>query len=679
MEAVVSSFVAVTMFFFGPLEIVLSEPAEFWFSVADIFGLVFGCTIICFMILMSILFVASQFGERAVRAVSSIIAAFGFGLYIQGNWTFVSYGSMDGTAIDWGNYTEWAIIDTLIWIGIFTVIIWMFNFKVKFNNLYSLIMLGIIGIEGITLGTLYVSTIGAEPKADYSFVGGGEFQLSSNNKNIIVILADGFDGIDFLPILEEEPGFRSYFDGFTFYEDTCGTSLYSEESGVTLLTGNQMEVGYTFNENIRRAYTNSNLYDVLKENNYEIYLYLQDEKMVSPEIARKVINYSGTGAGIDSISNAFNKIYQMVAFRYVPHVLKKYFWYSSMELLALKGGKKTLYYNYDVYDYIQKQGIITEENDKNIYQFYWIQGPHEPANTDRYCKRVEKVIEMKTDEYADSQFEQAIGVVRMYTELIEELKKAGVYDNTTIIFTADHGWDVRPNPMLLIKPFDSHGELVISEAPVSMIEDYLPTLEYFISENKVSEGTIYELSENQERERVLYIYDTDDGIYNSRKEIYYSEGAFTGRIILDKELSPNDIGSHAISGFSSSEGSRIWTGAMENEIEIKVSEEIENLQMDLDYMTYNGIQPVEIYVNNNLVARYVAYGAETKSIIIPNEYVKDKKINIRFTVPYATMPTEVDAESTDSRMLALSFYGMTFSSTDREFDIKAQVEDMFME
>ena len=151
------------------------------------------------------------------------------------------------------------------------------------------------------------------------------------------------------------------------------------------------------------------------------------------------------------------------------------------------------YYNYDVYDLIQNQGVKAEKTDQNIYQFYWIQGPHEPANTDRYCRKVDRVIAMEDETYANSQFEQTIGVVRMYTALICALKEADVYDNTTIIFTADHGWDIRPNPCLLVKPANSHGELIVSDVPVSMIEDYLPTLEYFITGEKDFGDTIYEL------------------------------------------------------------------------------------------------------------------------------------------------------------------------------------------
>ena len=104
-------------------------------------------------------------------------------------------------------------------------------------------MLGIVTIEALTLIVLGISSINSSPKVQFTLTGGEEFQLSSNKNNILVIVADGFDGSDFLPVLKEEPDFKQYFDGFTFYENTCGTSLYSEESGITLLTGNQFEVG----------------------------------------------------------------------------------------------------------------------------------------------------------------------------------------------------------------------------------------------------------------------------------------------------------------------------------------------------------------------------------------------------------------------------------------------------
>ena len=667
-EIACSLLVSFTFFFFGPLEVFLSSPSEFWFSISDVIGLVLISTFLCFIALLGIQYICSLFGNRVLKMCSSVIAAFGFAFYIQGNWTFIDYGKMDGTPINWSLYSQWAKANTLIWALIVALIILFFNIKVHFQVISTYIMLGIVGLELLTLGILYVSSIGTMPTKSYTMEGGHEFELSSDKNNIIVICADGFDGSAFLPVLEEEPDLKQHFDGFTFYEDTCGTSFYSEESAITLLTGNQLEVGLSFEENVKKAYLNTNLYDVLEQYNYDTYLYLISKKMFSPVVADQVVNYSSAKEKINN-SDTFKEIYKMVAFRYMPHIIKKYFWYSSTDFLKLKGDKSSLYYNYDIYDLIQEQGVIAKETERNIYQFYWIHGSHEPANNDRYCHKVDKVILLDDKAYPTSQFEQTIGVVRMYTELICALKEAGIYDNTTIIFTADHGWNIRPNPCLLIKPANSRGELVVSDVPVSMIEDYLPTLEYFISGKKEFGDTIYELRSGMDRERIFYKYSintTDfDRTYDSRTDQYYQAGVFSADIKLGKELLPDEIEFFAESGFSVSEYTHIWTEGSEAILNFDVNEELERYKLNLNYGTYNGLQPVKIYANNVFVTEFEANGQEEKSIIVPGECVKDGKLRLQFQFTNAVSPAEVDPNNKDSRKLALAFYSLSLSDTSK--------------
>lgn len=75
-----------------------------------------------------------------------------------------------------------------------------------------------------------IGSAGKVSSQNFTLTGEGQFEFSSNKNNIIVLLADGFDESDFLPVLDEEPSFREYFYGFTFYQDTCGISLFSDES-----------------------------------------------------------------------------------------------------------------------------------------------------------------------------------------------------------------------------------------------------------------------------------------------------------------------------------------------------------------------------------------------------------------------------------------------------------------
>lgn len=589
---------------------------------------------------------------------------------------FVDYGEMSGTPIDWSTYSKWAIINTIIWILVLAIIVFLINFKARYLTICTYIMLGIVGVEAITLGVLGISSMKTKPETGFTLEGGHEFQLSSNKNNIIVILADGFDAQDFLPVLEEEPSFQEYFDGFTFYEDTCGTSLYSEESGITLLTGNQLDAGLTFQENINQAYANTDLYNVLEQNHYDTYLYIRNKKMVSPEIGKQIANFSPRRENF-SAKAAFQKIYKIVSFRYMPHIIKKHFWYSHADFWEIRGDKSSLFFNYDMYDLIRNQGVIAEETDHNIYQFFWIQGPHEPVNTDRYCKKADQIIGMGEETYADSQFEQTIGVVRMYVELIMALKQAGIYDNTTVIFTADHGWDIRPNPCLLVKPANAHGELEVSDLPVSMIEDYLPTLEYFITGEKGFGDTIYELKSGMNRERIYYEYAfnvTDfDRTYDSRIERVCNAGAFLKNIKLGKKLLPDELLVHNKLGFSESEHTHIWTEGSEAVLEFEIEEEFNDLRLDLNYGTYNGIQPVKLYVNNILVEEFEANGQEEKSILIPGEYVKDGNLNLQFRFTNEISPAEVDSNNEDKRKLALAFYSLVLSDTSLQYEVENYV------
>lgn len=670
LEIASSLLLSFTFFFFGPLEIMLTNPWEFWFfSAADVTGLFFACTFVCFMLTLGIQYLASFAGNKILKLCSSAFAALGFCFYIQGNWTFTDYGTMDGTPINWGAYSQWAVKDTILWMLILLIIILSINYRERYLTFCTYIMLGVVGTEALTLGILFVSSIGTRPDMNFTLEGGHEFQLSSNRNNIIVIVADGFDGRNFLPVLEEEPSFRQYFDGFTFYEDTCGTSLYSEESGITLLTGNQLEVGPTFCENIDTAYKNTNLYDILEQNQYDTRLYIRDKKMVSSEIGGQVANFSPKSETLDK-TTAFQKLYKMVAFRYMPHIVKKYFWYTYVDFLDIQGDKSSLYFNYDMYDLIQKQGVIAEETEHNIYQFYWIQGPHDPENTDRYCHKLDQPVRWTDNTYIDNRFEQTIGIVRMYTELLSALKEAGTYDNTTVIFTADHGWDVRPNPCLLIKPANAHGELAVSDVPVSMIDDYLPTLKYFITGNKDSGDTIYELTSGMARSRKFYEYSIkQNGVnrtYDARTEKFYMAGAFSNNIELGTVLLPDDLILHNERGFEYSNHTHISTIGNEVILDFKINESFSDLRLDLNYQTFNGPQTVQLYANDIPVTEFDANGIEERSVMIPGETMNNENLKLRFYFPDAISPAELDPDSRNIRKLALDFYSMRLSDAGAE-------------
>ena len=110
-NSAVALLCAITFFFFGPLEIILSSPSEFWFSATDILPIVIVATIVCFVIVFAIQVCSYKLNNKLGKSITGIFAGIGLAIYIQGNWTFVNYGVMDGTPIDWtsfGNIRRWS-------------------------------------------------------------------------------------------------------------------------------------------------------------------------------------------------------------------------------------------------------------------------------------------------------------------------------------------------------------------------------------------------------------------------------------------------------------------------------------------------------------------------------------------------------------------------------------------
>lgn len=108
--------IAFTFCVFGPLEIVMTSRSQFWFTIKDIaptIGVAFGSI---FLLSMLIGYVCVYLVKWPIvgRIWEALSYGSGIALYIQGNYTFVDYGVMDGSPIDWDNFGIWPTVDTLI-------------------------------------------------------------------------------------------------------------------------------------------------------------------------------------------------------------------------------------------------------------------------------------------------------------------------------------------------------------------------------------------------------------------------------------------------------------------------------------------------------------------------------------------------------------------------------------
>ena len=84
------------------------------------------------------------------------------------------------------------------------------------------------------------------------------------------------------------------------------------------------------------------------------------------------------------------------------------------------------------------------------------------------------------------------------------MKEAGVYDNSTVIITADHGWEYGQQPVFFIKEAGASSYSIEDTNAPASFHELLPTIAR-IAGVSMQGQTIYDFKPDELRERTLYI------------------------------------------------------------------------------------------------------------------------------------------------------------------------------
>jgi membrane protein insertase Oxa1/YidC/SpoIIIJ len=332
------------------------------------------------------------------------------------------------------------------------------------------------------------------------------FNLSQNNKNVIVIMADGaING--FVPIIfNEHPKLEKQFDGFTLYKNTASFSAH------TLMGTPPLWGGYDYTPVEMNKKSNVPLVEKHNQALLTIPLLLTKTGFNVTVTDPSWANYSW----IPDVSiyekyekiKAFNLIRQYTSLWYeknepdkreyaYPRIMRNIIWFSILKmnnpLLRLiiydagwywgtdNMGRSIINFinSYAILDFLpsltsfdsteQEALLITNET---THEAVWLHGqdfkPSEIPST------------IGNSKYAYNEYYHSN--IAFYFKIgawFDLLRDNGVYDNTRIIIVADHGGPVfglisnetlpikgesreRYNPVFLYKDFNSHGTLSIN-------------------------------------------------------------------------------------------------------------------------------------------------------------------------------------------------------------------------
>lgn len=486
-------FAAFNILFFTPMDIFFSNAPDIAFPLRPLMVFMGLVTFVAF----AVMFLVCHFTKgKANNIIRSIIFGTSMAFYIQANFLAINMGVLNGSQYEMS--IPKAALSCIIWIIILAVPFFiLIKFPKLFDNVTSYIPAALILIQALTLIiSAYINiykydndTIVEIFESDTRWVcTATDLETYSKNKNLIIILADEYDSFCFDNAVKDAPDSVSEFDGFTYYTNTIGKFNLTPPA-----------VSYITTAELQPSYTNLKFYDTISEN-FNVKFYYDAINPPAHVISRYSNNLLSKKVSFDDIFGYADGVYKISFFRCMPEVAKPLFQSSGniandldsklMDKVKINGETQFRSDNLDFYNLMPRELKFTDEN---VFKYIYLFGLHDPRNVTGDLER-ETQINISVDE-------EAVAVNRVVNEYLKILKENGAYDNSEIIFLADHGHhDGKKYPLLMYKPANQTEKgIKVSNAPISH-DDLYPTL-IKLAGGEPEARTIFDIGENEERVR----------------------------------------------------------------------------------------------------------------------------------------------------------------------------------
>ncbi len=424
-----------TFLFFGPLEMVAFASSSLDYGYTDVLPLL-AITAFCVCIVGSLLI-------SLIRGkIFNYIVTFIFGTtvcgYLQAALMNGNLGLLNGEPIDWPLYKKTMIINLLIWVAVFVVILFVMYINKKFwRKAVTLLAVILVVMQlaptiGILLGQYQDD---GEVTVNECFISQEGINEYSKNDNIFVFVLDYMDYTYIKSILKTQPQFLDKLDGFTGYTDAVPNFSRTKPALNVILTGSD-DLPYRVHRNdfLSDAWTheNKNILKTLTDKNYSVDIYATFSYLFSDvNDAYDYVSNLETDKSELNKATLLRKLINLSAYRYTPIALKPYFWADTNYYNAdvFKSTNNAAYTNYQS-TYTERFINATAERNQPSFKFYHFYGSHPPY----YMDENGAMLDVSTS------VEQAtMGGFNNLYKTFDRMKELGIYDDATIIITADHG------------------------------------------------------------------------------------------------------------------------------------------------------------------------------------------------------------------------------------------------
>lgn len=493
------------LFVYAPLELYMTNQAEFWFDFYQILKAALENFLLFFVINAVFVVLAALIHPTLCRIVTAMELVVLLSSYVQGNFLVNNMPPFDGTEIIWENYNGENIKTIIVWLVIIFMVAVVYRMigteKMDFVN--KVVSAGLGGILFITLVTLGLTSGAYRQRTTYYSLQSGQYALSQD-KNFLILLLDAVDAKAFEAVINSQETYQETFADFTYYPDMVGAYPWTAFSTPYILSGKWYEGEDYYLDYAAAAVEESQLFRELSEREYDIALYESDTWVTS---------YTYDFSNMVELKHEVyvwkyfkRTICKLGGIRYAPFFLKEYCYRAVAETQGQHNAfvdESAPLYTWDLGAFVahmQEEEVTYKEG--NCFKYYHLQGGHVPFNYDADLNPVEK----------SSYTEMLHANIRVIDAFLQKLKDANVYDNSVIIIMSDHGFDAqnetsaygRQNPIFLVKGVGESHPLQTSQVPASyadLQDAYVRLLE------GDSGDTIFPYEEGQQRERRYIFYE----------------------------------------------------------------------------------------------------------------------------------------------------------------------------
>lgn len=519
-----------TLCVMGPSEIYFGNYKELGFIYQE-----FGWKFLFFSLLVTTLLtlVLSLLPAKIQKYFFAIIYWVGIAGYLQTMFLNKQLDLMGASAISYSGTRMKTIFNALFWLILLVVIIFFTTYsKTKAHKILTITSGIILGMQLVGFLSLFPSSDKAAfsyPTEELCLDGSEQYTISSND-NIILFVLDNFATDYYSSAVLSYPELTNQLNDFTYYSNADCNYHGTYPSLAHFITGNELDPSLTVDDWLTQCWTNSTTNDyfsLLKSQNYKVNLYTPVTSILtgtnSLELLDGKINnvtYK-TNTRLIDYPKLYKTMFYMSCYRFMPEYFKSAFDVKNETYTSIVSYPENAiqYANYDFYNNLLTNKL-TLDNSANYFTIQHLNGTHE-FTTNEFCEY---------DKQNTSCESTVKGIFTMLNAYLKQLKELGVYDNSTIIITSDHGTIDRPQMIFFIKEKnETHDTMQETSAPITLNE-LVPTIVETLGMDYSEFGSsIHDFSDGELRERTVYIRDFDeskppvpcyDGLRNGKVNAY---------------------------------------------------------------------------------------------------------------------------------------------------------------